>query len=166
MKYEKVSARRWDFNCAESGFHPEWAFDNARDFALIAQEKGIEPWKIFPGTRQVMIETYDQVTPYQLSVFAKALEDSKRSCKLIEKVWMAGNYVIYIDYVGGVDYEKASKIPDFKVGDKLKHLVSGEIAKVVEVTDDAFGLVFNKGSFTHHYEKKIVKCQYKLIKSK
>lgn len=164
MEYEKIYPRNWNFNCAQSGMHPNWSFDNAREFALITQSLGIEPWKIFPGTRQVMIETYDPVTSYQLSILAESIRNSKLGSK-VSKVWMAGRYIIYINYIGHVDDEIASKIADFKLGDKIQDLVSDEIAEVVEVTDNAFGLKFEYGGMFHLYDKKIVKCQYKLVKS-
>jgi hypothetical protein len=98
MEYNKVPARKWQFNCAESGMHPNWSFDRARDFSAMAQEVGIEPWKVFPGTRQVQMETYDEVSPYQVSLLAQNIEKSKLG-KQVAKVWMSGSYRINIDYV-------------------------------------------------------------------
>jgi len=162
MKYEKIYPRNWNFNCAQSGIHPNWSFDNARDFALIAQSLGIEPWQIFPGTCQVMMETYDSVTTYQISLLAEAIQKSDLG-KKVAKVWSAGHSTIYIDYVGGADEELAAKLPDFKVGNVLQHLVSDEVVTVTEVGDDYYTIRESSG-YTHRICKSIIKCGYKLKK--
>jgi len=97
MEYIKVNARPYNFNCAESGMHPNWSFDRARKLVKLAQSVGIEPWTVFPGTSQVNIETYDSVTIYQISLFASIVEKSDLKDK-IEKIWVAGLDHILINY--------------------------------------------------------------------
>jgi len=164
MKYEKIYPRNWNFKCAQSGIHPTWSFDNARDFALIAQSLGIEPWRIFPGTRQVMMETYDSVTAYQISLFAEAIQKSKLG-KKVAKVWTIGPFTIYINYVGAADEALAAKLPEFNVGDVLQHLVSDEVVTITEIGTNYYGVQDSSG-YTHRASKSIVKCGYKLKKKR
>lgn len=162
MKYEKIYPRKWNFKCAQSGMHLDWSLNNARDFALLAQSIGMEPWEVFPGTRQVGIETYDQVTNYQVSLFAEAIQKSKLGRK-VAKVWIAGQRTIYIDYVGSADKKLAAKLPEFEVGDVLRHLVSDKIVTVIEVGNDYYTIRESSG-YNHRVHKCIVKCSYKLKK--
>jgi len=164
MKYEKVYPRSWVFNCAMSGMHPNWSFDNAHEFALIAQSLGIEPWQIFPGTRQVMMETYDSVTSYQISLLAEAIQKTALG-KKVAKVWTAGQYIIYINYIGGVDDELAAKLPEFEVNNVLQHLVSDEVVTVTEVGDNYYTIRESSG-YTYRVSKSIIKCGYKLKKKR
>lgn len=105
MEYEKIYPRNWSFKCAQSGVHPDWSFDNAREFAQIAQSLGIEPWEVFPGTHQVMMETYNAVTPYQISLLAEAIQKSVLG-EIVAKVWAVGHSIIYINYIDDLDEDR------------------------------------------------------------